>query len=192
MSQMRLTCEGVGSIMIKSTGFRSPMTGTISSAQTKMMLQHFPVRASQQNIVFNVITNGWPELRKIQDFVRAHQRRAMATAAHPEIILWWPERGIQNWSGFIEKMPAGDKRFNIAPKFDLEFFLVDSLLSEKTYGSSLASDFKDMFKDIGNSVLPGTGGPVDGITPPFIGPVAPVLPNPTGRTSRPGGGGGTF
>lgn len=190
---MRFSCEGVGTIMSKVTSFTSPLTGTITSAQTKTKLQHFPIKSSQQNMVFEIVCTSWDELKKLQDFIRAHQKAAMTTSTRPEINMWWPQRGIENWSGFVEKMQGGDRRFNFVPKVSCEFFLIDSLLSEKTFGSSLASDFSDMLQnDIGHSNLPGTGW-ADDITPPANGgttsPILPTLPPSTGGTPNPIGGG---
>lgn len=165
MSLCRLSCEGVGVLEIKVLKFSTPLAGNITSAQTKEMLQHFPIKSSQQSLTMTVITNGWPEMKALQDFVRGHQLGAMSgSSVRPEITIWWPQRGMNNWSGFITKMPAGDKRFNIAPRADIEFFLVDSLLSEKTFSASIASDFRTLFNsDIGNPA-----SPLDGITPPVI------------------------
>jgi len=190
MSLMKVSCEQVGSLNLKVEGFRTPLTGNITSAQTKTMLQHFPIKSTQQSFQFDVITSSWAEMKALQDFVRGHQIKAMAgTTQHPEVLLWWPERGINNWSGFIEKMPAGDKRFNIAPRCTVDMFLVDSLLSEKTYGSSLASDFKSMF---GNNIGAGAGNegwwgssPADGITPPTNNPAINNIIPGTGAHPRP-------
>lgn len=164
MSNLRMSCEGLGSIDVRVTKLSTPLAGTIVSAQAKTMLQHFPIKSSQQSLVLDFITNGWPEMNRIQNYIRQHQVRAMSgSATRPEIYLWWPQRGINNWSGFIPKMPAGDRRFNPTPQGRLEFLLIDSLLSEKTFTSSIASDFRSLF----NSDIGRPSDPDDAIfTPP--------------------------
>lgn len=198
MSLCRISCEGVGVLELKVIKFSTPLRGDIASAQTKTMLQHFPIKSSQQALKMTVATNGWPELKALQDFTRGHQLGAMSgSSVRPEVVIWWPQRGMNNWSAFIEKMPAGDKRFNFAPRAEIEFFLVDSLLSEKTFSASIASDFRTLFdSDIGRPSRYD-----DGIIPPapgddgFIGPVSPLVPGTRpqdGSPSRPiSPGGGT-
>jgi len=178
MSQLRMTCVGVGSIYVKVLSFNTPLRGKMRSEQTKTMLQHFPYKADQQSLQLQIVCNGWDEYRTLQDFVRGHHLGALPAARNPEVDLWWPERGMNHWTGFIKRMQAGDERFNIAPKATLEILLIDSLLSEKTWSSSLADPFEEMFgSDIG-----GTRDPND----PIYGPPLPVL-EPGRGADTPGG-----
>jgi hypothetical protein len=165
MSLLRMTCAGTGTFDAKVMGFSSPLTGVMISAQTKTKLQHFPFKASQQSFKMDLIMNGWEEYNDLQNFVRQHQLAAIPAAREPEVDLWWPERGINHWTGFVKNMQAGDKRFNFTPRTTLEFLLVDSLLSEKTWTSSFATDFREMFNtDIGTPSDPNSPDSV--ITPP--------------------------
>lgn len=176
MSLLRMTCIGVGTLDLKVTGFNTGLRGVLNSAQTKTKLQHFPFKADQQSLQLQVVCNGWPEYRTLQDFVRGHHLNALPAARNPEVDLWWPERGMYHWTGYIKKMQAGDDRFNIAPKASLEILLVDSLLSEKTWSSSLADPFEELYgSDIG-----GTRDPND----PIYGP---PLPQPGRGADTPGG-----
>lgn len=196
MSLLRMTCVGVGTVDLKVTGFSTPLRGTMASAQTKTMLQHFPYKADQQNMQLQVVCRNWAEMNTLQNFVRGHHLGALPAAQNPEVDLWWPERGMNHWTGFVKRIQAGDRRFNHVPRATLELLLIDSLLSEKTWTSSLADPFEDMFgSDIG-----GTRDPRD----PIQGPVIPVdpdgnRPGESGAGRQPGGGyapgdssGGTF
>lgn len=188
MSQMRMYSAGVGTLWVKVVSFNTSLDGTITPSQTKQALHHYPRRAAHQNISFQVVCRDATELATIQSFIRHHQRHALTSPANPEVVLWWPQRGIRDWSGIIKKVEAGGKRFSVAPKVSFTVDLVDSLLAEKTWWSSAADDFAKFFDNTidppgdwtppsGLPSLPGLPpGPGD---PGFIGPVqrpAPGLP----------------
>ena len=182
MSQMRMYCAGTGSLWVKVVGFQSSLDGQIQPSQTKAALHHYPKKASHQNVSFQLVCRNKDELRTIQSFIRRHQQYALTSPQSPEVVLWWPERGIDNWSGIIKKVEAGDKRFNPVPKLSFTVDLVDSMLSRKTWWSSVADSF-DRF-----------GGSVIGPSEDWIAPL-PSLPEvPGGRPdySNPNfnGGGG--
>ena len=165
MSLLHLSCATVGNFDLRVTQFSSALVGNLVSSQTKYALHHFPIKADQQNIQFNVIFNGWPEYQRMQDYVRKHMIRALTTVENPEVVLNWPERNIVDWSGVIQNFRGGDERFNIAPKAQITFLLVDSLLSQKTWTSSFGEDYLKWFQtDIGDV------GDIPGLTPPAAPP----------------------
>lgn len=145
MSQMRMYCAGAGTLWVKVISFQSSLDGHIQPSQTKQAVHHYPRKASHQNISFQVVCRDSAELATLQNFIRRHQKFALTSPQNPEVVLWWPERGIRDWSGIIKKVEAGDKRFNVAPKVSFTVDLVDSLLSEKTWWSSVAEDFSKFF-----------------------------------------------
>lgn len=145
MSQMRMYCAGAGTIWVKVIGFNSSLEGTIVPSQTKQALHHYPRKAQHQNITFQVVFRDSKELAEFQGFVRRHQKYALASPSNPEVVLWWPQRGIRDWSGIIKKVEAGDKRFNVAPKLSFTVDLVNSLLSQKTWWSSRGEEFSKFF-----------------------------------------------
>lgn len=145
MSQMRMYCAGVGTIWVKVIGFNSALDGQIQPSQTKQALHHYPRKAQHQNITFQVQCRNAQELSNIQSFIRRHQRYALTSPATPEVVLWWPQRGIRDWSGIIRRVEGGDKRFNPVPKLNFTVDLVDSMLSKKTWWSSVAQDFSKFF-----------------------------------------------
>lgn len=38
-----------------------------------------------------------------QDYVRKSQVSALFDQKQPWVTLWWPERNIDNWTGFIKE-----------------------------------------------------------------------------------------
>lgn len=176
MSKLRMTCSGVNfGVDLKVLSFESPMTGEIVSVQTKEAVHHFPVRASQQALRLNVIFSSTQEYMRVQDFIRAAQMWAIRTVENPEIVLYWPERGINNWTGVIRDFRAGDERFNHAPKASIEFLLVDSMLSQKTWASSMGEDFRKFFE---SNMAPLPDGYLDG---DFVRPPSSWESDSTGR-----------
>lgn len=173
MSQMRMYCAGAGTLWVKVISFNSSLEGTITPSQTKQALHHYPRRAAHQNVSFQVVCRDSKELSDLQGFVRRHHKYALTSPANPEVVLWWPQRGIHDWSGIIKRIEAGDKRFNVAPKASFTVELVDSLLSKKTWWSSVADDFSKFFDntldDPGDwsppSNLPGLPPPLPGVNP---------------------------
>lgn len=140
MSHLYIKTGAFGTFKMNVLKFSSPMSGAISSMQTKTIVQHFPIKANQPDIEFDVIFRNEKEYERFQKYVRATQQNAL-WAAVPEITLWWPERGINNWSGFIKEFRAGGKRRNYAPQAHFTVDLVESLVSQKTLFHSVASSF---------------------------------------------------
>lgn len=196
MSLLKLSSPTLGVFWLRVTRFSSPLTGSINSAQTKRGLQHFPIKASQQNMSLQVMFRSAQEYMDFQAYVRKHHVDIQGPQAYPEVDLSWPERMMINWSGLIMSFQAGDKRFNPTPVATINILLVDSLLSNKTFTSSLAKEFKDVFK----GDVPYKNIVDDGLTPPtrppgFIGPIfneGGVNGNVPGPTRPSNGGGGTF
>lgn len=109
--------------------FSSPIFGALSSAQTKTMAMHFPIRANQPEIQFDVIFPSENEYEQFQRFVRAHQQDALTNLNL--LTLNWPERNINNWTGVIKIFQSGGKRFNFAPRASFAVDLVDSMVSSR-------------------------------------------------------------
>jgi len=180
MSLLKLSCPDVGDMSLKCTAFSSPLTGVMASSQTKHAMHHFPIKADQQNIQFDCVFRNWSEYRDFQDYIRKHQMRALTTVQNPEITLNWPERDIVNWSGVVSTIKAGDDRFNIAPKAQVNFLLVDSMLSQKTWTSSFGENFTKWFQtDIGDPVVPLIVPPSPGSLP-GVGVIPGVFSGLTG------------
>lgn len=127
--------------------FRSQMSASINSVQTRTMMHHFPIRAGQPDIQFTAQFPSIDAKHKFQDFVRDHQRNALndkyqsSDSGNGAITLLWPERDILNWTGYIVSMPVREVRFEYAPRVTFGVSLVDSMLSERTFGSSIGNSF---------------------------------------------------
>lgn len=152
MSLCRLSFGGaIDPFDVRVTDFESPLTGTMASAQTKEQIHHYPIRADQQSLRMSLVFRSTEEWSRFQDFVRASHMWAVRTVENPEVTIYWPERGMVNWTGLITALRAGDQRFNHAPKAQIEFLLVDSMLSQKTWSSSFGDEFRKFFEtDIGD------------------------------------------
>ena len=129
------------------TQFRSPMSATINSAQTRRMMNHFPIRAGQPDIEFTAQFTSRDEKHDFQDFVREHQLNALdddytdSVTSSGAVTLMWPERNIASWTGYIVNMPVQEARFDYAPKVTFGVMLIKSLMSEQTFSESLGSTF---------------------------------------------------
>lgn len=152
MSQLVLTMPS-GVFNLNITSFASPVYQQITSAQTKHMAVHFPIKIAQPNVTFNAIFRGEAEFQDFQTAVRNSQTAAVES--NTLITMWWPERSILNWTGIIKRIVAGGKRFNVAPTASFEVELVDSLASQRTEFGSIASDWTSIFGQNmgGNAVL---------------------------------------
>ena len=144
MSQLLLKGHNGARFKLNVTQFRSPMSATINSAQTRKMMHHFPIRAGQPDIQFTVQFRSIDDHHKFRDFVREHQINSQSadyTTKEGMVTLLWPERNIDNWTGYIVTMPGRDARFDYAPKITFGVALVDSLLSRRTTDFSRGNSF---------------------------------------------------
>jgi hypothetical protein len=128
MSQLTLATRQA-TWSLNATQINSPIYGQISSAQTKNMAMHFPIRCTQPEIQFDVVFPSENEYEQFQRFVRAHQQDALANLQL--LTLNWPQRNINNWTGVIKSFQAGGKRFNFAPTASFSVDLVDSMVSQR-------------------------------------------------------------
>lgn len=149
-----MSCPDVGWVDLRVTRFTTQLMGDMRSSQTKLALHHYPIKGAHQMLVLEAIFKNWDEYGTIQDYVRKHQLRALRTVEQPEVVLYWPERGIENWSGVIRSIEAGDERFNVAPRTSLEIQLIDSMISQKTWTSSFGEDFSKFFETSMNLLDP--------------------------------------
>ena len=134
MSQLTMTSRKDGlQFKLNVTQFRSPMSSQIDTVQTKKMLQHFPVVAEQPLTSTRRVPD-LDEKHTFQNFVRNHQVGAQAITQdlRQDVILFWPERNIENWTGYIV-VQIVERRFDYAPvsvTFGVD--LIDSLMSQYT------------------------------------------------------------
>lgn len=201
MSQLVISSNYSEDISLNVISFSSPISQSIPSAQTKSMIHHYPYKVSQPQVRFQVIFRSEEDYEAFQNFVRKHHLAMISEGSStPEITMWWPERGINNWTGFIREFQAGGQKSNPAPKAEFVVELVDSFISRKTTQSSFGSPFSRIF---GNQIaslkspswfklpsIPSSQSPPpSGASTPSstIPPLTP-LPQPGGGN----GGGGSF
>jgi hypothetical protein len=144
VSQLELRTNNFGTFKLNVLSFSSPIFGSISSAQTKNLIQWYPIKGNQPDIQFDVQFISEYDYETFQTFIRDAQKWAL-TARKPMIYLNWPERNINNWSGMISEFVCGGMRFNPAPMASFVVNLVDSYVSEYTEMSSLVTTYEKAF-----------------------------------------------
>lgn len=151
MSKLILRGHSGAEFKLSVTQFRSPMSATINTVQTRRMAHHFPIRAGQPDVQFTVQFPSQDEKHRFQNFVRDHQLNALddkytsSATSSGAVTLLWPERNMDSWTGYIVSVPVQEVRFDYAPKLTFGVMLVNSLMSEQTFGSSLGSSFDNIF-----------------------------------------------
>ncbi|WNT44730.1 hypothetical protein SEA_YASSIFIED_132 [Mycobacterium phage Yassified] len=196
MSKLLVRGHGKFEFELNVSQFRSPLTASIAPAQTRSMMQYFPIRAGQPDINFTVQFRSNDEKHEFSNFVRDHQLFAQEHGYDGRVTLWWPERDIVNWTGFITDFQVVEKWDVFAPTVTFGVALIDSLLSE----FSKLSSFGAHWKSIWGPQIPAYQGsdsmaPENQLRPPTPpSSSTPGNPDPTGpnppRTYN--GGGGTF
>ena len=177
MSQLLLYGRNSRDFKLNVTQFRSPMSASINSVQTKTMVQHFPIRSGQPDISFTVQYASLDEKHSFESFVRRHQQEtASVTKTDPKTVtLWWPERNIENWTGYITAYTVAEKRFEVAPKATFGVSLVDSMMSTRT---TLATRTIDVWKILGIQIPEYKGYEDLILVPPRRpGTTTPINPN---------------
>jgi len=153
MSKLIVRGHNGADFKLNVTQFRSSLSASINTVQTRKMSHHFPIRAGQPDIQFTVQFSSIEAHQNFRDFVRDHQRNTQTANYAPgstplsrgAVTLMWPERNIINWTGYIVNMPVREARFDYAPKVTFGVALMDSLLSQSTTGASLGGDFATIY-----------------------------------------------
>lgn len=144
----RLTISSLGrEFKMNVTAFSSPVYGTISTAQTRTMSVHFPMKISQPDIQFDVVFTSHEEFEEFQKFVRGHQQTALSSSRL--LTLNWPERNIFGWTGAIKQFRAGGERFVYAPRARFVVDLVNSMVSSRTDLASMATTWHTIYGAFG-------------------------------------------
>ena len=146
MSRLTITTSG-REFKMNVTAFSSQVYGSISSAQTRTVAVHFPMKISQPDIQFDVVFSSQKEYEDFQKFVRQHQQQALHTSRL--LTLNWPERNIFGWTGVIKQFRAGGERFVYAPRARFVVDLVNSMVSARTDLASMATPWQTIFGGFG-------------------------------------------
>jgi hypothetical protein len=160
MSKMIIKGHDAARFELNVTQFRSTMSASINSVQTRRMAHHFPIRAGQPDIQFTVQFPSIADKHKFQDFVRSHQlntlddRYSSTEVSGGKITLIWPERNIDSWTGYIVTMPVREARFDYAPRVTFGVALVDSLMSERTFNFSLGNSWTSIIGQVIGAYIP--------------------------------------
>jgi hypothetical protein len=151
MSKLEIRSRGLGSTFeLNVLQFSAPVVASISTLQTRTMVQHYPIKVNQAEVNFLVQFASETEYEEFQMFVRRTQTTALTNGRYPGVTLWWPERDIKNWTGVIKEFRAGGARANYAPRAQFTVSLIDSMVAKETLISSIVSDWR--------TILQGSGG----------------------------------
>ena len=151
MSQLQIITNTFGNFRMNVTSFSSPIFGSIGGAQTKKVMQWYPIKANQPEIQFDVQFLSELDYERFWKFVRDSQALSlnigggMGNPANEMVRLNWPERNINNWSGLITEFEAGGRRANPTPQAQFTVFLFDSFVSRYTEISTISANFYDSF-----------------------------------------------
>lgn len=183
MSQLRLTSFDNKEFKLNVTQFRSPMSAAITSVQTRKMMQHFAIRCGQPDINFTVRYASMKDKHEFESFVRRHMLESQ-DEKDAEVSLWWPERNIENWTGFITQYSVIERRFETAPAATFGVSLVDSMMSEKT---TIATRIIDVWKILGMQIpaYQGYGDTILILPSAPSSSVTPINPDRTPPTQTP-------
>lgn len=143
MSFLYLKAPALGTTWkLSCTSFSTTLISEMSSVQVRMMQHHYPVKAQQPAVEFQVVFGSEPEFEQFQQFIRSHHLSGLGDwTRRPEVTLWWPEREITNWTGFITQFAAGGARRNPAPHAKISVDLVDSMFYHRTDIASVAASW---------------------------------------------------
>ena len=113
-----LTIAAVNQIWtLNVISFSSPISATMTSAQTRYMAVHYPIKMGQPDLQLDVQFASEADYDGFQKFVRLHQQQVLTSPTTANLVtVNWPARNIASWLGVIKKFEAGGERFNFAPK----------------------------------------------------------------------------
>lgn len=142
MSKLVIRSRGLGrSFELNCLQFSAPIVASIGSQQTRTMMRHFPVKVNQSSADFLVQFANEKDFEDFQKFIRNTHKQAQINDRNPGVNLWWPERGIENWTGVIRNFRAGGMRANYSPRANFTVDLIDSSVALRSFISSLATDW---------------------------------------------------
>jgi len=174
MSQLRVSATGQTDFFLNVVSFDSPIIGEMNSGQTRTIVQYFPIKSMQNDLVCDVIfpsEAAWQQWQLWVYQLQINCQQLNTTGGLPGVQLNWPERGINQWSALIPQSPAGGKRANYAPRQSIQFQLIVNLVSNLTIFQSWGAGWQSLYSNnylngsIADSLLnPPTSG-VGTVTP---------------------------
>lgn len=110
--------------------FNTALNAQISGAGVKKMMHWYPIKVTQPDISFNVQFSSVIEFETFQKWVRSAHQLALEKAE--TVTMSWPERNMDNFTGFIGNFVGGGERYVQAPQGSFQVQLVDSFVSKRT------------------------------------------------------------
>lgn len=175
MSQLRLSASGQTDFFLNVLSFDAPIVGEMNSGQTRQLVQYYPIKSMQNDLVCNCIFPSEAIWQQWQNWVyqlMINCQDLNARGGLPGVQLNWPERGINEWSAVIPKSEGGGRRANYTPRQTIQFQLLVNLVSNLTIFQSWGTAWQTLYSNnyIGSSFLDAI------LNPPSTGNYGAVTP----------------
>lgn len=142
-SFLRITIHGID-FNAKVNEFSSDLTSSINSVQTRTAQQHFPFKNDQSSLSLALQMRDQEEAKIFQSLVRLSQVDALGAANMAN--FFWPQRGMMDWKGAIMSIQSGERVAQTSPIIVIDVMLVESMISSRTWASSIPPEFKDIYE----------------------------------------------
>jgi hypothetical protein len=195
MSQLRVSATGQTDFFLNVLSFDTPIVGEMNTSQTRTMVQHFPIKSMQNDLVCECIFSSeaiWQQWQQWVYQLQVNAQQLNTIGGLPGVQLNWPERGINQWSALILSSPGGGKRANYAPRQNIGFQLIVNLVSNLSIFQSYGTAWQTLYSNnyINSSILdsllnPPTFG-VGAVTPGNAAIIANSASSSGGTTSGSG------
>ena len=148
MSQLRVSATGQTDFYLNVLSFDSPIIGEMNSGQTRTIVQYFPIKSMQNDLVCDCIfpnESVWQQWQLWVYQLMVNSQQLNSTGGLPGVQLNWPERGINQWSAIIPQSPGGGSRRNYTPRQSIKFQLIVNLVSNLTIFQSFGTAWQSLY-----------------------------------------------
>lgn len=129
----------------KVMAFSSNINTNFTSVQVRMRQDHFPIKVGHNDLQMQLIMRDHSELQWFAEYIRRHHMLALGKDA-ATCSISWPERNMNDWTGFITGVRQGEKMGVTSPTVIIQVSLVDSLSTRRTWTSSSGSPFEELYE----------------------------------------------
>lgn len=179
MSQA-IVSSPLGSLAVNVINYSLGYSTLIDSDQLQRGLQHYPIKALQDDFIFTLQFNNISSLNAFQNFILQHYKLIGLPQANNAVIrFYWPQMSF-DYAGYIREFSMGLKKFEYAPQRNYKMQLVRDSIYTTTGGYNTTASWQDIYgTDVINTAPPTTsnGGTTNSPVPdPTITPPAYIPP----------------
>lgn len=159
MSQAILTSP-LGSVAVNVVGYDFGYSVLLDSSQLQKGLQHYPIKALQDDFSFNVQFRSQDALLELQSFFLSHYKLIGTNLANPNAIIrfFWPAMSF-DYAGLIKSFMMGIKKFEYAPKRTYVMQLVRDSIYTTTGGLTNTASWQNIYgTDVIDTAASATAG----------------------------------